>query len=149
MRDASRPKGDRFMDNELLKDILTHAKTIAVVGLSRSPGKESHAVARYLQGQGYRVVPVNPYAEELLGEKSYPDLLSIPFSVDLVNIFRPSSAVMPIALQALEINSATLWMQVGIIHHEAARLARKGGMRVVMDRCIMVDHRRLRLMGTL
>jgi uncharacterized protein len=149
MRDASRPKGDRSMDNELLKDILTHAKTIAVVGLSRSPGKESHAVARYLQGQGYRVVPVNPYAEELLGEKSYPDLLTIPFSVDLVNIFRPSSAVMPIALQALEINSATLWMQVGIIHHEAARFARQGGMRVVMDRCIMVDHRRLRLMGTL
>jgi uncharacterized protein len=143
MRDVSRLKGDRPMDNELLKDILTHAKTIAVVGLSRSPGKESHAVARYLQGQGYRVIPVNPNAEELLGEKSYPDLLSIPEPVDIVNIFRPSSAVMPIALQAVEINSASLWMQVGIVHHEAARIATQAGMRVVMDRCIMVDHRRL------
>ena len=143
MRDVSRLKGDRPMDNELLKDILTHAKTIAVVGLSRSPGKESHAVARYLQGQGYRVIPVNPNAEELLGEKSFPDLLSIPEPVDIVKIFRPSSAVMPIALQAVEINSASLWMQVGIVHHEAARIATQAGMRVVMDRCIMVDHRRL------
>jgi uncharacterized protein len=143
MRDVSRLKGDRPMDNELLKDILTHAKTIAVVGLSRSPGKESHAVARYLQEQGYRVIPVNPNAEELLGEKSFPDLLSIPEPVDIVNIFRPSSAVMPIALQAVEINSASLWMQVGIVHHEAARIATQAGMRVVMDRCIMVDHRRL------
>jgi uncharacterized protein len=143
MRDVSRLKGDRPMDNELLKDILTHAKTIAVVGLSRSPSKESHAVARYLQGQGYRVIPVNPNAEELLGEKSFPDLLSIPEPVDIVNIFRPSSAVMPIALQAVEINSASLWMQVGIVHREAARIATQAGMRVVMDRCIMVDHRRL------
>jgi uncharacterized protein len=143
MRDVSRLNGDRLMDNELLKDILTHAKTIAVVGLSRSPGKESHAVARYLQGQGYRVIPVNPNAEELLGEKSYPDLLSIPEPVDIVNIFRPSSTIMPIALQAIEINSASLWMQVGIVHHEAARIATQAGMRVVMDRCIMVDHRRL------
>jgi uncharacterized protein len=143
MRDVSRLNGDRLMENELLKDILTHAKTIAVVGLSRSPGKESHAVARYLQGQGYRVIPVNPNAEELLGEKSYPDLLSIPEPVDIVNIFRPSSTIMPIALQAIEINSASLWMQVGIVHHEAARIATQAGMRVVMDRCIMVDHRRL------
>jgi uncharacterized protein len=147
MRDVSRHKGARSMDNELLKDILTHAKSIAVVGLSRSPGKESHKVARYLQGQGYSIIPVNPYAEELLGEKSYPDLLSIPEPVDIVNIFRPSSAVMPIALQAVEINSGSLWMQVGIVHHEAARLAAQAGMRVIMDRCIMVDHRRLRLLG--
>jgi uncharacterized protein len=143
MRDVSSLNGDRLMDNELLKDILTHAKTIAVVGLSRSPAKESHAVARYLQGQGYRVIPVNPNAEELLGEKSYPDLLSIPEPVDIVNIFRPSSTVMAIALQAVEINSGSLWMQVGIVHHEAARIATQVGMRVVMDRCIMVDHRRL------
>jgi uncharacterized protein len=148
MCDASRLKGARPMDNELLKDILTHARTIAVVGLSRSPGKESHIVARYLQGQGYRIIPVNPSAEELLGEKSYPDLLSIPESVDIVNIFRPSSAVMPIALQAVEINSGSIWMQVGIVHHDAARLAAQAGLRVVMDRCIMVDHQKLRLQDT-
>jgi uncharacterized protein len=148
MRDVSRLKGAKPMDNELLKDILIPARTIAVVGLSRSSGKESHVVARYLQGQGYRIIPVNPSAEELLGEKSYPDLLSIPESVDIVNIFRPSSAVMPIALQAVEINSGSIWMQVGIVHHEAARLAAQAGLRVVMDRCIMVDHQKLRLLDT-
>ncbi len=115
-------------------DIWDRTKTIAVVGLSPRPDRDSNVVAKYLQDQGFRIIPVNPLAEELLGEKSYPDLLSVPEKVDLVDIFRRSSEVMPVVEEAIKIGAAAVWMQDGVINEEAAALARQAGLIVVMDR---------------
>lgn len=131
------------MTDDELKDILETTRVIATVGLSANPEKASHRVPRYLKEQGYRVIPVNPSAAELLGEKSYPELTAIPDKVDLVQLFRPSEAVPPFVDQAIQIGAKVVWMQEGILNEDAAAKARAGGLKVVMDRCMKVEHRRL------
>ena len=118
---------------DLKERLLKESKVIAVVGLSPNPQRDSHGVAKYLQEQGYRVVPVNPNVEEVLGEKSYPDLMSIPFHVDMVDIFRRSDHVTPIVQEAIKIGAKSIWMQEGVVNQEAAALARRAGLDVVMD----------------
>ncbi|MBI5382321.1 MAG: CoA-binding protein [Opitutae bacterium] len=131
-------------DDEL-RDILRTAKTIAVVGLSADPEKPSHEVAAYLQAQGYRIVPVNPRGGTILGEKVYPDLLAVPEPVDLVDVFRPAAACEEVAQQAIAARAKVLWLQLGIVNDTAAQQARAAGLRVVMDRCTLREHRRLGL----
>ena len=126
-----------------VRDILEKSKVIAVVGLSPKPERDSHEVAKYLQGQGYRIVPVNPRADTILGEKSYPDLASIPEKVDVVDIFRRSDDVPPVVDQAIDIGAKAVWMQLGIVNEGAAAKAREAGLGVVMDRCMLVEHRNL------
>ena len=126
-----------------VRDILEKSKIIAVVGLSPKPERDSHEVAKYLQDQGYRIVPVNPRADNILGEKSYPDLASIPEKVDVVDIFRRSDDVPPVVDQAIDIGAKAVWMQLGIVNEDAAAKAREAGLGVVMDRCMLVEHRNL------
>ena len=142
----------RSVTDEALKEILESHSTVAVVGLSRNPSKDSYRVAEYLQSQGYRIVPVNPVAEEILEEKSYPSLLELPDAlkraVGIVDIFRPPEAVLPIvedAIKLRELHGAphVVWMQLGIVNEEAAEKARAAGIMVVLDRCIKVEHQRL------
>ena len=140
MNDTTIPA--RYQDPETIRAILREAKTIAVVGLSPDPSRDSHGVARYLQLHGYRIVPVNPTATELLGETSYASLGDIPFPVDVVDVFRRSDAVPAIAEEAVQIGAKSLWLQLGVISQEGAETAERAGLRVVMDRCIMVEHRR-------
>jgi predicted CoA-binding protein len=130
-------------DPATIRTLLQQARTIAVVGLSGDPAKPSWQVARYLQEQGYRILPVNPRLTEVLGEKAYPDLRSIPEPVDLVDVFRPAADCPAIAEQAAAIRAGGLWLQSGIVSPEAATLARHAGLAVVMDRCTLVEHRRL------
>jgi predicted CoA-binding protein len=130
------------MNEADIKNILEESKTVAVVGMSPRPERDSHRVAKYLQSQGYRIIPVNPNADEILGERSYPDLVSIPEPIDVVDIFRRSEAVPEIVEEAIKVGAKTVWMQMGVIHEEAATRAREAGLRVVMDRCMMVEHRR-------
>jgi predicted CoA-binding protein len=130
------------MNEADIKSMLEEGKTVAVVGLSPRPERDSHRVAKYLQGQGYRIIPVNPNAEEVLGERSYPDLASVPEPIDIVDVFRRSEAVPVIVEAAIKVGARTVWMQQGVIHEEAAARAREAGLQVVMDRCTMVEHRR-------
>jgi len=129
------------MDDNQIIHILKTARTIAVVGLSSNPEKDSYPIAEYLQKQGYRIIPVNPTAQEILGEKVYPDLLSITEPVDVVQVFRPSEAVPPIVQQAIQIKAKVVWLQSGITNAEAAEAGRAAGLEVVEDRCMRVDHR--------
>lgn len=129
--------------DEEIKELLVKSKTIAVVGLSDRPERDSHRVARYLKENGYRIIPVNPRLKEALGEKAYPDLASIPEKVDIVNIFRRSEEVPAVVEDALLKKPAAIWMQLGVANGEAAAVAKKHGVQVVMDRCIMVEHGRL------
>ncbi len=126
-------------------DPITHAlktaRTIAVVGLSNSPLRPSHGVAAYLQSHGYRVIPVNPEVDVVLGEKSYGSLLEVPERVDIVDIFRRSEFVPEVVDQALRIKAPTIWMQEGVVHEAAAEKARHAGILVVMDSCILKEHR--------
>ncbi len=131
------------MNDAQIKQILETSHTIATVGCSTNPAKPSHTIPRYLKQHGYRVIPVNPSASEILGEKSYPDLLSIPDKVDVVQLFRPSDQVLPFVQQAIEIGAKVVWMQEGISNQAAARLAEAAGLQVVMDRCMMVAHQTL------
>jgi predicted CoA-binding protein len=123
-----------------IKSILEESKTVAVVGLSPREERYSHQVAKYLQSQGYRIIPVNPNADEVLGERSYPDLVSIPEPIDVVDVFRRSEAVPEIVEEAIKVGAKTVWMQEGVVHEEAAARAREAGLQVVMDRCMMVEH---------
>ena len=125
--------------------ILKAYRKVAVVGLSPKPDRPSHRVASYLKEQGYRIIPVNTYAEEILGETCYPHLSSIPEPVDVVDIFRRSEAVLPIVEEAIKIGAKAVWMQEGVINEEAASLAKEAGLLVVMDRCMLKEHRKLRL----
>jgi len=127
---------------DIIKNILEESKIVAVVGLSPREERDSHRVAKYLQSQGYRIIPVNPNAEEVLGERSYPDLASVPEPIDIVDVFRRSEAVPGIVEEAIKVGARTVWMQQGVIHEEAAARAREAGLQVVMDRCIMIEHRR-------
>lgn len=132
-----------MLDDAKIREILQNAKTIAVVGLSPKPERDSHEVAHYLQEAGYRIIPVNPVADQILGEKVYPDLLSIPEKIDVVDIFRRSEHVPPIVDQAIEAGAKTVWMQLGVINEEAAAKATAAGLDVVMDRCTLREHKRL------
>lgn len=113
------------------------------MGLSADWFRPSYFAAKYMLDHGYRVIPVNPKHEEILGQRSYPDLASIPEPVDMVDVFRRSSDVLPIAEQAIAIGAGTLWMQIGVINEEAAARARAAGLDVVMDRCVKIEHARL------
>jgi predicted CoA-binding protein len=125
---------------ETIATLLREAKTIAVVGLSSNPERPSYSVAQYLQKHGYRVIPVNPTETEVLGEKSFASLKDIPEYVDIVDVFRRSEFVPEIADHAIEIGARALWLQMGVIHEEAAQKAKAAGLTVVMDQCIAVDH---------
>jgi predicted CoA-binding protein len=135
-----------------IKKILTKYKTIAVVGLSRELGKDSHRVSAYLKNHGFRIIPVNPFADEVLGEKSYKSLLDISpevqKTIEIVDIFRPSKDVPLIVEQAIKLKAMygkpyVVWMQLGIVNEQAAEAAEKAGLIVVMDRCMMIEHKSL------
>jgi uncharacterized protein len=129
---------------EVIERILKNARTIAVVGLSLDPQRPSHGVARYLQRAGYRVIPVNPNVEEVLGERAYPRLRDVPDPIDVVNVFRRSEFVGPILDEAIAMKLPAVWLQDGVIDEAAAQRARAAGLDVVMDDCIMRRHASLR-----
>ena len=131
-------------NKEEIKEIFDTIKTIAILGLSPDETKDSHRVAKYLQEAGYKIVPVYPKEETILGEKVYRSLLEIPFDVDMVNIFRKPAALDPIADACIEKgNVKVFWAQKGIVNNEAAQKAEKAGMQVVQNHCTMVEHRNL------
>lgn len=125
-----------------ITELLKTAKTIAVVGLTDSPLRPSYGVSQYMQSQGYRIIPVNPNITEWEGEKAYASLLDIPEKIDIVNIFRRPEAVPDIVEQAIQIKAPAIWMQEGVVHEQAAEKARQAGIFVVMDLCILKEHRR-------
>ncbi|MBM3948800.1 MAG: CoA-binding protein [SAR202 cluster bacterium] len=127
---------------DIIDEILRNSRTVAVVGLSPRPDRASHGVSKYLQRQGYRIVPVNPKAAVVLGERAYPDLRSVPEPIDLVDIFRRPEFVLPVVQQAIEVGAKYVWMQDGVVNQEAAALARDAGLLVVMDNCIFRQHLR-------
>ena len=128
-------------NSDPIRDLLAQAKTIAVVGLSDSPLRPSHGVSAYMQAQGYKIIPVNPSIEEALGEKSYPSLVDVPEKIDLVNIFRRPEFVDEVVDQAIQREVPAVWMQEDVINEAAATKARNAGLFVVMDRCILKEHR--------
>ena len=133
---------ERYQDPLAIQRVLNSAKTIAIVGLSNNELRASYFVGYYLKRHGYRVIPVNPRATEILGETSYPSLEDVPGHVDIVNVFRAPDAVPEIAREAVAIEAGALWCQFGVINEEAARIAEDGGMTVIMDRCLKVEHAR-------
>ena len=142
------------MDQNETREILRQYKTVAVVGLSREPDKDSHRVSAYLKKHGFRIIPVNPFADEVLGEKSYKSLLDIPpeiqKTIEVVDIFRPSNDVPSIVEQAIKLKEMfgkpwVVWMQLGIVNEQAAEAAEKAGLIVIMDKCIMVEHKRFKV----
>jgi predicted CoA-binding protein len=127
-----------------MRRLLSDAKTVAVVGLSENPARDSHRIAAYLQDHGYRVIPVNPKLHgEVLGEKAYPDLASVPVAIDIVDVFRKPEAIPGIVDDAIAVKAKAVWMQLGLAHNAAAEKARAAGLEVVMSKCIMVQHRLL------
>jgi len=130
--------------NEEIDGLLARARTIAVVGISAKPDRDSHQVAKYLQAAGYRIVPVTPGATEILGERAWPDLASIPpdLAIDIVDIFRRPEHIPPIVEAAIARGAQAVWMQRGLAHNAAAERARQAGLAVVMDRCMKVEHGR-------
>jgi predicted CoA-binding protein len=129
--------------DQVMKDILLSTKTIASVGLSSNTEKESYWIASYLKDQGYHVIPVNPTATEIFGEKAYPNLESVPEKIDVVQVFRKPEDVPPVVEDAIRIGAKVVWMQEGIVNEEAAQKAREAGLQVVMDACMRATHRRL------
>ena len=138
--------------NDQIHQALTQCRTIAVVGLSAQTSRPSFSVSQYMQSHGYRIIPVNPrYAKEgalILGEKCYAELTDIEFEIDIVDVFRRTEDVMPIATQAVAIGARVLWQQMGVLNLEAHHCAQDGGLLSVMDRCIKVDHAHLLHQGT-
>jgi len=133
-------------------EILRKYKTVAIVGLSRDPAKDSHKVGEYLKSQGFRIVPINPFVDEVLGEKSYESLLNMPVEeqrgIEIVDVFRPAVDVPLIVGQTIRLKKLydvphVVWMQIGIVNEEAANEARKAGLSVIMDKCLMREHRRI------
>ena len=123
-----------------IKDMLTKYRTVAVVGLSPDAGKPSHEVAAYLKRAGYRIVPVNPSCQEVLGERCYPTLADVPGEVEIVDVFRRSEFLPEIVEQAVAKGAKVVWMQEGVVNEEAAKRAREAGLEVVMDRCMLKEH---------
>ena len=132
----------KYQDPGTIRTILSTTKTIAIVGLSPRSERPSYFVGSYLKSEGYRVIPVNPNATEILGERAYPDLLSIPDPVDVVDVFRKPEDCVEIARQAVAIHAKTLWLQLRIANLEAARIAEEAGLNVIMDRCLKIEHGR-------
>lgn len=132
---ASLPQADP------IADVLKCSKTIGVVGLSNNPLRPSHGVSAYMQSQGYRIIPVNPNIDECLGEKAYRSLLDVPDKIDIVNIFRRPEFVEEVVDQAIQLKVPAIWMQEDVIHERAAEKARQAGIFVVMDLCILKEHR--------
>jgi hypothetical protein len=124
-----------------IADLLRSSHNIAVVGLSDNPMRPSHGVSAYMQSHGYKIIPVNPQANEVLGEKSYASLLEVPEPIDIVDIFRRSEFVPEIVDQAIQLKARAIWMQEGVVHEGAAEKARKAGLLVIMDSCILKEHR--------
>jgi len=133
---------ERYQDPLTIQRVLLNANTIAVVGLSNNPLRASYFVGFYLQRHGYRVIPVNPREKEILGERSYASLRDVPEPVDIVNVFRAPDALPGIARDAVAIGAKALWTQFTVINEEGARIAEEGGLDVVMDRCVKVEHAR-------
>jgi predicted CoA-binding protein len=127
----------------LVAELLRSSRTIAVVGLSSKKFRPSYGVAEYMQGQGYRIIPVNPNEAEVLGEKTYARIEDVPEHIDIVDIFRRSEFVLPIVESAIRLGAGAVWMQEGVVDEEAAQKARDAGLAVVMDRCILKEHMRL------
>jgi len=125
------------------ENLLRNAKTIAVVGLSSRRTRPSYGVSEYMQSAGYRIIPVNPNESEVLGEKAYPTLDDVPEHIDIVDIFRRSELVPEVVEAAIRIGARGVWMQEGVVHEDAAKLARAAGLEVVMDRCILKEHRKM------
>jgi len=132
-----------MIDSNALRRILRECKTLAVVGLSANEMRPSYFASKYMQDHGYRIIPVNPNYDEILGEKCYPDLASIPDAVDMVDLFQRADRVMPFVEQAIEIKANVVWMQLGVVNEEAAKVASDGGLEVVMDRCVKIEYARL------
>jgi predicted CoA-binding protein len=132
----------RYQDPQVIQRVIHTAKTIAIVGLSPNELRASHFVGYYLKRHGYRVIPVNPRETEILGEKTVPTLQDVPGHVDIVNVFRAPDAVPGIAAEAVAIGAGSLWCQFGVISEEGARIAEAGGLAVIMDRCLKVEHAR-------
>lgn len=135
--------------SDAVMDILRESKTIAVVGLSDDPSRPSNEVAAYLQSEGYKIIPVNPRVTEVLGAVCYPDLHAVPGPVDVVDVFRRSEHVVPIARAAVEVGAKVLWLQDGVVNEEAAEIAREAGLAVVMDDCMLRRHAVLKRQGAL
>jgi predicted CoA-binding protein len=140
------------LSKDVIKEVLSTCETIAIVGLSREPEKDSYQVANYMQKHGYRIVPVNPFADEVLDEKSYKNLLDIPVEIqkeiDIVAVFRQAKDVPPIVKQAIQLRKKygkpyVFWMQLGIVNEKESATARKAGLTVIMDKCLMQEHKRL------
>src|SRR5579862_5294976 len=130
-----------FPQEDPIASLLKRAKTIAVVGLSKNPLRPSHGVSAYMQSQGYRIIPVNPLIESCLGEKAYASLRDVPEKIDIVNIFRRPEFVEETVDQAIELRVPAVWMQEDVVHEQAAQKARQHGIFVVMDLCILQEHR--------
>lgn len=138
----SEPDRAKYQDPATIRAILHTSKTIAIVGLSPRSERPSHFVGSYLASEGYRVIPVNPNATEIFGEKAYPDLLSIPFPIDVVDVFRSADECLEIAKQAVQIHAHALWLQLKVVNLDAAQIAERAGLKVVMDRCVKIEHGR-------
>jgi predicted CoA-binding protein len=133
---------ERYQDPLTIQRVLHSARTIAIVGLSANPLRASNFVGFYLKRHGYRIIPVNPRETEILGEVSYPGLSDVPDPVDVVNVFRAPDALPAIAREAVAINAGALWCQFGVINEEGARIAEEGGLDVIVDRCLKIEHAR-------
>ncbi|MGC8965019.1 MAG: CoA-binding protein [Brevinematia bacterium] len=131
------------IEDNKIKKLLSEVKVIAVVGLSPKEDRPSNSVARYLKSRGYKIVPVNPGHDEILGEKSYRSLSEIPFKVDIVDIFRKPSEVLPIVEEAIKLKPKCIWLQLGIVNDNAKNLAESNGIFFVQDKCIKIEHQRL------
>jgi uncharacterized protein len=143
LNSALTPEQQRlYQDPLVIQRLLRETRTIAIVGLSTDPQRASWFVASYLKKEGYRIIPVNPKAKEILGEKAYPDLASIPGPVDLVEVFRPAAECLEVARQAVAIKAKALWLQLKLVNIEAAELAARAGLTVVLDRCLKMEHGR-------
>lgn len=129
--------------NDPIAKLLQSSKTIAVVGISDNPMRPSYGVSEYMQSRGYRIIPVNPNETEVLGEKAYATLDDVPGPVDIVDVFRRSESVPEIVDAAIRVGAKGIWLQEGVVHEEAAARARAAGLEVVMDRCILKEHRRM------
>jgi uncharacterized protein len=132
----------RYQDPMTIQRVLHHAKTVAIVGLSKNELRASYFVAYYLARHGYNVIPVNPREPQILGQKSFTSLLDVPVPIDVVNVFRAPDALPDIAADAVKIHAGTMWCQYNVINEEGARIAEAGGLSVVMDRCLKVEHAR-------
>ncbi|TVR74346.1 MAG: CoA-binding protein [Sphaerobacteraceae bacterium] len=137
----------RIETDDELRQVISGARTIAVVGLSPREHRDSFRVAKYLQDQGYRIVPVNPNTREVLGETAYQRLEDVPYPIDIVDVFRRPDAVEEIARDAVAVGARAIWFQIGVVNESAAAMASDAGLDVVMDRCLMVDHGRLSSQG--